>query len=1018
MGLNPAQEEAIRNAGIQLILAGPGSGKTRVITEKVLHLLGEGVPPQEILALTFSDKAAQEMRDRLEQKTDISDLSVHTFHSFCLQVLQDNVLDSGISFTSGVISRTNQLVWGLKNLDSFGFEHIEVGNNAVDLIEALIDGISAFRDELVSPDDLERYLGEKEAGPADAKTLDYRNKLRDLLKVYRAYERYKRSGMLLDYDDMIHEACDLFGKKPLVLQHYRDRYRYLLVDEFQDTNYAQLQLVKLLAGGHLCVVADDDQTIYRFRGAYLTNIQDYKTTYPDHCEILLDYNYRSSGTILRLALQLMENAPNRKKKPLVTENPPGDPVTVAVCENEQAEAEYVLDGIQALLASTFLPWDQETERPYRYSDIAILCRRRADGVKFFRLLRQRGIPCEFVGEVDFFASPAIRDLVAYLRVLANPLTAGISLNRIMKRAGVPETVVQKINTRARSIAWKEEGGNDGVFEAMQQAETVVPPHHHPVAGVLATLQALLQRKEEVTLPELVRDLMMKATGLYPHALRDGEGQTRLLLTKFLEIAREYGEIVPQATVPDFLGYLDLLSGFSVEVEEREETDSVKVLTVHRSKGKEFPVVFVADMATHRFPLRYQSKPFSVPNDLSRGLKTGDDERSLFEQEERRLCYVAMTRAGHRLTFTLAQWYGENKNPTKPSKFLEELDYRNNPLIRVVEVPRSEGAVAGETEGPVQALKRSLQDRIGLAVQQMQVSTAVRHLMDLEKIRLLEEGKSLDTFDPAAFIPSPGDDAEILRLFQGKRLPLIGADHRFSASSLQAYEECPLRYKFQHVLLVPTLPKTYFDLGSAVHSVIEHLSKQQMEGTPPTKELARALLEKSWSPKAYHSRTQEAEDRVKAEALLDTYLAWQIENRNEIVGVEKRFQTTIAGRTVKGFIDRIEKTPEGGYVVIDFKTGSKPSDLTKNTIPENLQMNVYSLTVQQLFGSVPERASLFYLKEGKMVDYHPTAESMADFRSRIEGLISQICAEEFEARPSDRVCRRCDFGEVCGEREGD
>jgi DNA helicase-2/ATP-dependent DNA helicase PcrA len=158
--------------------------------------------------------------------------------------------------------------------------------------------------------------------------------------------------------------------------------------------------------------------------------------------------------------------------------------------------------------------------------------------------------------------------------------------------------------------------------------------------------------------------------------------------------------------------------------------------------------------------------------------------------------------------------------------------------------------------------------------------------------------------------------------------------------------------------------------------------------------------------------------VLAEAMLDTYLAWQIENRNEIVGVEKRFQIMIAGRTVKGFIDRIEKTPEGGYVVIDFKTGSKPSDLTKNTIPENLQMNVYSLTVQQLFGSVPERASLFYLKDKKMVDYHPTAESMAAFRARIEGLIAQICAEEFEARPSERICRRCDFGEVCGEREGD
>ena len=187
MTLNPSQLRAVTGTGIQLVLAGPGSGKTRVITEKILYLVDQGVKPDKILALTFSDKAAAEMMERLEKKTNTADLTVSTFHSFALSVLQDNVLDSGLSFSSGIISRANQLVWGLKNIDSFGLEYIEVGNNGIGVIEAIIDGISRFRDELISPDDLDNYLKEKEGQQLTADEQDYLDKLRDLLKVYRAY---------------------------------------------------------------------------------------------------------------------------------------------------------------------------------------------------------------------------------------------------------------------------------------------------------------------------------------------------------------------------------------------------------------------------------------------------------------------------------------------------------------------------------------------------------------------------------------------------------------------------------------------------------------------------------------------------------------------------------------------------------------------------------------------------------------------------------------------------------------
>ena len=242
MPLSPSQHKAVTDTGVQLILAGPGSGKTRVITEKILHLIQKGVKPENILALTFSDKAAHEMLERLEKQTNTSDLTVSTFHSFALSVLEDNVLESGLSFSSGIISRANQLVWGLKNIDTFGFEHIEVGNNAVEIIESIIDGISAFRDELISPDELDAYLTAKKGQELTVEEREYLDKLEDLLKVYRAYEHYKRAENLLDFDDMIHEAVRLFDKRPAILRRYRERFTHILVDEFQDTNYAQLQL--------------------------------------------------------------------------------------------------------------------------------------------------------------------------------------------------------------------------------------------------------------------------------------------------------------------------------------------------------------------------------------------------------------------------------------------------------------------------------------------------------------------------------------------------------------------------------------------------------------------------------------------------------------------------------------------------------------------------------------------------------------------------------------------------------
>jgi DNA helicase-2/ATP-dependent DNA helicase PcrA len=1011
MLLNPSQQKAVEEDGIQLIIAGPGSGKTRVVTEKILHLINNGVKPQSILALTFSDKAAAEMLERLEQYIDPSDITAGTFHSFCLEVLHDNVLDSGISFASGIISRTNQLVWALRNIDAFGFEEIEIGNNAVEVVESVIEGISAFRDELITPEELEAYLKRKDGEELEAAERTYLNQLDDLLKVYKAYAIYKRKERLLDFDDMILEASAVFDRKPALLQQYRDRYTHILVDEFQDTNYAQLYLINQLAGDNVCVVGDDDQSIYRFRGAYLTSFNDFKERF-DRCEeTLLDINYRNSGNILSCALQLMSSAPNREEKPLVTHNVDGDKVIVARCENEQAEAQFVWQEIERIVGTQFVSSDGD-KATLAYRDIAVLSRRRVEGVKYHAALRKRGIPCEFVGEVDFFSTAVIRDALAYLHIIENPLKAGVYLNRILKLSGITEVNVQRLNACAERLAW-EDDSSDFIYECMLNVDEYVDTQLDHLREVTRTIEQLLQRKERLTLSKLVYDLLMRSTDLYKRSLHEQNWRDAQLLNKLYEIAQEYESITKQPSVTDFLDYLGLLSGFQIELEEPEETDSVKVMTVHQSKGKEFLVVFVVDAATNRFPLRYQQKPFYVPNDLAKGLKTGDDEKALYEQEERRLFFVAMTRAEQQLYLTYAERYGQNVRQTKRSKFLDELQFEVNPRIEVKEVCDESVQDFRNVESAVEQAKTLLQDQAIRAIQNMQPKTAIQKIIELEKLRILEGGGSLEDFE-IDIITSQDSEEELRRLFEGKHTPLISEDHHFSASALQTFDNCPMQYKFSYVLRVPTAGKTYFNLGGAVHEVIENLTRQELEGIPPTKEQALAMLEQFWSSHAYASKKKEREDKERAEQMIDTYLAWQSQNENEVIDVEMKFAFDLSGRIVKGFIDRVERTREGNYVVIDFKTGYQSE--TKNSIKESIQMNVYCLAILEKFGALPRRASLFYVKHEKTVDYFPDSEQLEKQKTRLRSMIDAVLLEEFPGSPAYQTCRFCDYEALCEEKE--
>lgn len=1018
--LNEDQKKAVTHSGSPLLVAaGPGSGKTRVIVERILNMVENGLKPSEILCLTFSEKAANEMKERLEKIMDVSDMQISTFHSFCHDVLRDNVLDSGIGLGAGVISRSSILVWALKNIDSFGLENIEVGNNAVGVIEAIIDGISTFKDERVSAEELAEYLHKKLGQDvklvSDIEELDYLQKLADLQRVYARHQEYLRKSGLIDFDDMIALTIDLFNKKPNVLKKYHSQFKHVLVDEFQDNNYAQLELVRILAPSeNITVVGDDDQSIYRFQGAYVANFQHFRKLYGDKVtDITLKQNYRSTKNIVNLAGHLLKNVPNRIPKELFSDNEDGNKVFVTRCSNDMAEVEFVVNKIKEFLGKNIVRRDG-TQKPLSYRDFAVLSRRRFDGKKFAQALNAYGILATFVGEANIFNSSTGRDLISYLDVANDPTKAGIAIFRILKNSGISDQNIAKINHEARNRKWKSKTGSDFVYDVLMDMQIPELDQLDELFDISGLLQKLTKLQHQKTVSEAVFDVMMSITDLYKNATQDDSLENRkkqAILKELYHLSLEFESQSKNGTLGEFIDYIRLLGEFDVALEENAELqDAVQVSTIHQSKGKEYPVVFVVDVAQNRLPLRYKAKKFFVPNDLAKGLTKSEDEKALSLQEERRLLYVAMTRAQNELFIMFPIKYAQNVRQTKPSVFLEDIEFEKNPFVEVVDYKGTAQETLLQEQNKIDIIRQDMQAKATKFVNQMHLESAIARIVDLAKIAYFEKNKTLDGFDTnELFTVESNDDVESLLV--GEKIPLVNKEKlRLSATSYDTYMKCPLQFKFSHILQVPTPEKTYFNLGTAVHSVLEQLSILEKDGTTTTENMALEILEKNWNSNAYTSKKKEQEDLDNAKKMIQFYLGWAKDNKNKMIDVEKKFQLEIEGVTVAGKIDRIEQTPSGEFCIVDFKTGNTTK--SANAIKEDTQLNLYALAVQKMYEKLPEKTSLFYLKKEKMLDNIIKTDNIEAVKTKLSGITKAILSEDFEARPEKGACFNCQFRSIC------
>ncbi len=633
MKLNPGQQQAVEYVrGPCLVLAGAGSGKTRVITNKIAHLIrNTGYQPRQIAAVTFTNKAAREMKERVAQtlgRKETKGLMISTFHTLGLEIIKREYKALGMKSNFSLFDDQDQLAL-LKELT---FDHLEEDK---DLLKQLISQISNWKNALLTPE--------------QAKGLARSEREQTFAECYRRYELHLSSCNVLDFDDLITKPTLLFARDEQVCERWQQRIRYLLVDEYQDTNTSQYQLVKLLVGkcANFTVVGDDDQSIYSWRGAQPKNLVQLSKDFPELRVIKLEQNYRSSGCILNAANILIANNPHVFEKQLFSNLGYGDPMKVITANNEDHEAERV---VGELIAHHFI---NKTD----YKDYAILYRGNHQSRIFEKMLMQNRIPYRISGGTSFFSRPEIKDLLAYLRVLTNPEDDSAFLRIVnTPRRGIGPATIQKLgewaNTRDKSLY--QASFDLGLGQTLSGQGLAALTNF---TGWLADVEKLVEREPLIAVRDLLHGLDYQSwlfeTSASPKAAEMRMKNVDQLFSWMAEMLEgdDLNEPMTLAQVVTRFTLRDMME----RGEEAEELDQVQLMTLHASKGLEFPYVFLVGMEEGILP--HQS---SI------------DEDNV--DEERRLAYVGITRAQKSLFFTLCRerrQYGELIRP-EPSRFLYEL----------------------------------------------------------------------------------------------------------------------------------------------------------------------------------------------------------------------------------------------------------------------------------------------------------------------------------------------------------
>jgi ATP-dependent DNA helicase UvrD/PcrA len=960
MDLTDQQQAAIEHEkGPMLIIAGAGTGKTRVITHRIARLIEkQAARAEEILALTFTDKAAHEMEERVDTLVPIGAFGyqISTFHSFGERVLREHALVTGLTSDFRVLSRPEQVIFFLDHLFEFELDYYRPLSNPTKHVEAILTLISRAKDEDVGPDEYLAYahrLAAIAGRNSEDKTLaETARQQMELARTYAAYQRLLVKEGRVDFGDLVLMPLNLFRTHPMILRQYQERFRFVLVDEFQDTNYAQFQLVRFLVEGHqnIVVVGDDDQSIYKFRGAAISNILNFMEAYPEARQVVLTDNHRSAQTVLDAAYRLIRhNDPDRlevrnKVDKRLRSRSTGDvPVLHLAYDTVSAEADAVARQIE----------EKMDGGNYAYKDFAVLVRANRDAEPFIRALNMRRIPHYFTGNRGLYRRGEIRTLTAFMRVLADP-TDSLSLYQLalsdIYRMDM-EVLVRCTNIADRkNMALAEVlarfGEEPDLFTAGSPAPSVV-------SRMLHDIRRFREESRRLAASALLYRFLTE-TGYLADLTRTETVEAELKIKnigEFFEKIRRIEGVLREDRVPHVVRYLDALidAGDDPAVAEIEtDRDVVHILTVHKAKGLEFRVVFMVSLVERKFPSRDRGDPIDFPETLIKDkLPAGD----FHLQEERRLFYVGMTRAKEELYLASARDYGGGK-PRRVSRFVLEalgLDEEAIPVRRSVAMERIRRS-AGPASEP-----------------------------------------NLAPYHPTEF-------------------PVL------SYYRIDDYLTCPLKYKFAHLIRPPVPRPPTVMYGSALHTAVQAYLRQKMTGNSMPLEHLLHVFQNAWVNSGFVSPEHESQRFANGQDALRRFYEREEASGRIPAAVEKSFKffigSPLKSTKITGRWDRIDEI--GGEVcVIDYKSSNvrsqkKADDETR----KSLQLALYALAYREQNGKIPERLELHFLESGLIGRTRKTEGDLEKTVGRIEEVAFGIRAGDFGARPTYMACRYCAYQSIC------
>src|SRR6266571_7189393 len=912
-GLNDAQREAVtHDTGPLLIVAGAGTGKTTVITRRIAYLIDQGkARPEEILALTFTDKAAAEMEARVDELVPYgyADVEIATFHAFGDALLRGHSLEIGLQNDFSVLSRAEQVIFLRDRLFDLPLARYRPLGDPTRYLQSLITLFSRCKDEDIAPAEYLACAARLRSAADDDEKLDRASAQEELAAAYAKYHELMARHDKIDFGDQIVLALRLLRARPHVLNAYQRRFKYVLVDEFQDTNYAQFELVKLLAArhGNVAVTGDDDQAIYRFRGAAISNVLSFLRHYPDARQIVVTENFRSHQAILDAAYTLIQyNTPDRlevksgivKRLTAVREAPGPEPRHWHY-ETASQEADSVAQTIR----------DRVEQGDWSYNDVAILVRSNDDGDPFLRALNLRGVPWTFSGNAGLYGRPEVRLLLAFLRAVAHP-DDSVSAHYLASSDlyQVPIVDLTRCATHAdRKHRW--------LFDVLKDAEQI------------PELATELSEEARVAIRHLVSDLVrymelgreMPTGELLYQFLVDSGWLARMSkavtardeaevqnISKFFRRIQDASKALKYDNVREFVKHLEALidAGEDPAVAEADvETPAVRVLTVHKAKGLEFPVVFLVHLVQDKFPLRRRKDALELPVELIK--ESLPPSADFHQQEERRLFYVGMTRAERELYLTSARDYGGARE-RKVSQF----------VLEALDLPKD----------------------------------AARPF----KAKAIEE---IQRFAP----PAEATDEMLAPIPPEQELVI-------SHKQVDDYQTCPLKYRYVNVLRVPILRHHTVVYGNTVHKVVEHYLKRRVAGNYTSLEDLLAIYEREWDNQGFLTWDHEEARKAAGRAALTRF--WHEEEAGGVrpSHVEKDFGFSLGADRVRGRFDRVDEDLLGA-TIIDYKTGevAKQSIADRRTA-KSLQLQMYALAWREMTGALPQRVELRFI-ESNLVGRH-------------------------------------------------